>query len=90
MAGAVAGGLFNAFAFAGAGYLFKMFDKNGYAEEAKRHNMAMEAITVEREKYLEEVTNRRNKLAKLKAELQSWPKSCGQVGSYAFRMDLML
>jgi predicted RNase H-like nuclease (RuvC/YqgF family) len=69
MAGAVAGGLFNAFAFAGAGYLFKMFDKNGYAEEAKRHNMAMEAITVEREKYLEEVTNRRNKLAKLRAEL---------------------
>jgi hypothetical protein len=47
MAGAVAGGLFNAFAFAGAGYLFKMFDKNGYAEEAKRHNMAMEALTAE-------------------------------------------
>ena len=23
-------------------------------------------------------------------DLQSWPKSCGQVGSYAFRMDLML
>jgi hypothetical protein len=44
MASAVAGGLFNAFAFAGAGYLFKYFDKNGYAEEAKRHNMAMEAL----------------------------------------------
>jgi hypothetical protein len=29
MASAVAGGLFNAFAFAGAGYLFKYFDKNG-------------------------------------------------------------
>ena len=28
MATAAAGGLFNAFAFAGAGYLFKMFDKN--------------------------------------------------------------
>jgi hypothetical protein len=40
MASAVAGGLFNAFAFAGAGYLFKYFDKNGYAEEAKRHNLA--------------------------------------------------
>jgi Skp family chaperone for outer membrane proteins len=69
MAGAVAGGLFNAFAFAGAGYLFKMFDKNGYAEEAKRHNLAMEALTAEREKYLEEVTNRRNKLAQLREEL---------------------
>jgi cytidylate kinase len=44
MAGGVAGGLFNAFAFAGAGYLFKMF--------AKRHNMAMENFTAEREKYL--------------------------------------
>ena len=69
MAGAVAGGLFNAFAFAGAGYLFKMFDKNGYAEEAKRHNMAMEALTAEREKYLEEVTDRRNKIAQLREEI---------------------
>jgi 5-bromo-4-chloroindolyl phosphate hydrolysis protein len=69
MAGAVAGGLFNAFAFAGAGYLFKMFDKNGYAEEAKRHNMAMENFTAEREKYLEQVTNRRNKIAQLREEL---------------------
>jgi 5-bromo-4-chloroindolyl phosphate hydrolysis protein len=69
MAGAVAGGLFNAFAFAGAEYLFKMFDKNGYAEEAKRHNMAMEALTAENEEYLEEVTDRRNKIAQLREEL---------------------
>ncbi|CAB3982132.1 Hypothetical predicted protein [Paramuricea clavata] len=69
MASAVAGGLFSAFAFAGAGYLFKIFDKNGYAEEAKRHNMAMETLTAEREKYLEGVTNRKNKIAQLKAEL---------------------
>ena len=71
MAGAVAGGLFNAFAFAFAGavYLFKMFDKNGYAEEAKRHNMAMEAFTAEREKYLEGVTDRRNRIAQLREEI---------------------
>ena len=69
MASTVAGGLFNAFAFAGAGYLFKYFDKNGYAEEAKRHNMAMEELTAEREKYLEQVTDRRNKLAQLREEL---------------------
>ncbi|CAB4011385.1 Hypothetical predicted protein [Paramuricea clavata] len=66
MASAVAGGLFNAFAFAGAGYLFKMFDKNGYAKEAHRHNIAMENLTAEREKYLEEVTDRRNRLAQLR------------------------
>jgi uncharacterized coiled-coil DUF342 family protein len=46
-----------------------MFDKNGYAEEAKRHNMAMEALTAEREKYLEEVTDRRNKIVQLREEL---------------------
>jgi Skp family chaperone for outer membrane proteins len=69
MASAVAGGLFNAFAFAGAGYLFKYFDKNGYAEEAKRHNLAMEKLTAEREKYIEQVTNRKNKLAQLREEL---------------------
>ncbi|CAB4022264.1 Hypothetical predicted protein [Paramuricea clavata] len=45
-----------------------MFHKNGYVEEAKRHNTAMEALTAEREKYLLEITNRRNKLAQLKAE----------------------
>ena len=69
MASAVAGGLFNAFAFAGAGYLFKYFDKNGYAEEAKRHNLAMEKLTAEREKYIEQVTSRKNKLAQLREEL---------------------
>ncbi|CAB4041857.1 Hypothetical predicted protein [Paramuricea clavata] len=46
-----------------------MFDKNGYAEEAHRHNKAMENLTAEREKYLEEVTDRRNKIAQLKSEL---------------------
>ncbi|CAB3987339.1 Hypothetical predicted protein [Paramuricea clavata] len=51
------------------GYLFKMFDKNGYAEEAHRHNKAMENLTAEREKYLEEVTDRRNRIAQLKSEL---------------------
>ncbi|CAB3999229.1 Hypothetical predicted protein [Paramuricea clavata] len=43
--------------------------KNGYAEEAKRHNLAMENLTAEREKYLEEVTDRRNRIAQLKSEL---------------------
>ncbi|CAB3997736.1 Hypothetical predicted protein [Paramuricea clavata] len=42
---------------------------NGYAEEAHRHNLAMENLTAEREKYLEEVTDRRNRIAQLKSEL---------------------
>ncbi|CAB4016602.1 Hypothetical predicted protein [Paramuricea clavata] len=69
MASAVAGGLFNAFAFAGAGYLFKYFDKSGYADEAERHNLAMEKVTEEREKYVEGITSRKDKLSELREEL---------------------
>ncbi len=39
----VAGGLFNA--FAGAGYLFKIINREGYGDEIKRHNLAMEQLT---------------------------------------------
>ncbi|CAB4001029.1 Hypothetical predicted protein, partial [Paramuricea clavata] len=47
----------------------KLAISNGYAEEAHRHNKAMENLTAEREKYLEEVTDRRNRIAQLKSEL---------------------
>ena len=47
----VAGGIFNAFAFAGAGYLFKMINSDGYGEEInameqlmEQHNLAMEQL----------------------------------------------
>ncbi|CAB4000360.1 transcriptional regulator [Paramuricea clavata] len=53
----------------GAGYQFKMFDKNGYAEEAKIHNMAMEALTAEREKYLEEYRRANEKMDSTKSEI---------------------
>ena len=35
---------FAAVSFADAGYLFKMFDSNGYEEEMKRHNLAMQQL----------------------------------------------
>ena len=38
------GGLFNAVAFAGAGYLFQQINKDGYDEETKRHDLAMERL----------------------------------------------
>jgi hypothetical protein len=69
MASAVLGGLFNAFAFAGAGYLVKYFDKNLYNEESNRHDLAMEKQNEENEKYLKMVTDRKNKLAELREEL---------------------
>ena len=33
---------FAALSFAGAGYLFEMIDKDGYNEEMKRHDLALE------------------------------------------------
>ena len=50
MASVVAGGLFNAIAFAGAGYVFHKLDKRGYEAEMKRHNKAMEEFNREKEK----------------------------------------
>ena len=38
------GAVINGLAFSGAGELFKMFDKNGYEEEMKRHNLAQEQL----------------------------------------------
>ena len=36
MAGVVAGGLFNAIAFAGAGYIFHKLDKSGYEKKNEK------------------------------------------------------
>ena len=35
---------FAAISFAGIGYLFKVFDKNGYEAELKRHNRALQDL----------------------------------------------
>ena len=40
----VGGAIINGIAFTGAGELFRMFDKNGYAEEMKRYNLAQEQL----------------------------------------------
>ena len=46
MASVVAGGLFNAVAFAGAGYVFHKLDKRGYEEEMKSHNKDLDDTNV--------------------------------------------
>ena len=61
MASVVAGGLFNAIAFAGAGYVFHKLDKNGYEKEMKRHNEAMEKLSEEKEKWYEKQSRRKTK-----------------------------
>ena len=42
---------FSALAFAGAGWLFQHLDKNGYKEEPKRHDVALEQLTRDQEKW---------------------------------------
>ena len=61
MASMVAGGIFNA--FAGAGYLFKIINSDGYGEEIKRHNLAMEQLTRARQEWNQkEIEQRRKQL----------------------------
>ena len=69
MASVVAGGLFNAVAFAGAGYVFHKLDKKGYEDEMKRHNLAMEQLTAAREKWYEKTVEKKNKVALLHQQL---------------------
>ena len=65
MAGVVAGGLFNAIALAGAGYVFHKLDKNGYEKEMERHDRAMERLSAEKEKWYEKTVEKKNEIALL-------------------------
>ena len=69
MASAVAGGLFNAIAFAGAGYVFHKLDENGDEKEMKRHNEAMEKLSNEKEKWHERTVEKKNRIALLRQKL---------------------
>ena len=66
----MAGGLFNAIAFAGAGYVFHKLDKNGYEKEMERHDKAMEKLSKEKEKWYESDVEKKNKIALLRQKLQ--------------------
>ena len=46
---------FAAVSFAGAGYLFKFFDSNGYEKEMKRHNLAMEQLQKAKDEFNKEI-----------------------------------
>ena len=60
MAGMVVGGLFNAFAFAGAGFLFSKLNHSGYKDEIKRHNLALEQLSIAKQKWYEKEVARKN------------------------------
>ena len=82
--GVVAGGLFNAIAFAGAGYVFHKLDKNGYEKEMRRHNKAIERFEREKEKWYEKTVEKKNKIALLRQEVQDANKDFKDVNE-AFR-----
>ena len=69
MAATMGGSLFAALAFSGAGYLFHLLDKNGYSDEVKRHNKAMEDLTRAREKWYEEEVRRKDEINRRRQEL---------------------
>ena len=69
MTSVAASGVFNALAFAGAGYLFKMIDKGGYEKELRRHNRAMEKLSGAKEKLYENEIAQKNKIAELRRQL---------------------
>ncbi len=64
----VAGGLFNAVAFAGAGYLFQKLNRNGYGEETRRHDLALEKLEKARQEWNQKDIERQEKVAALRRE----------------------
>jgi hypothetical protein len=69
MTSVVVGGLFNAVAFAGAGFLFSKLNGQGYKEEVKRHNQALEKLAKAKEKFYESEVKRRNDEARGRDEI---------------------
>lgn len=61
--------LFAAFAFSGAGILMKHLDKNGYEEEMKRHNKALEDLTKAKEAFYENEVKQHDKIQQLRQQL---------------------
>ena len=64
----VVGGLFNAVAFAGAGFLFSKLNHSGYEKEIKRHNEAMEKLTKDKEIWFEKQEERKQEILKLRQQ----------------------
>ncbi len=67
----VAGGLFIVVAFAGAGYLFQKFNKDGYGEETKRHDLALEKLEKARQEWNQKHIERQEKMVALRREKEN-------------------
>ena len=89
MAGMVAGGLFNAIAFAGAGFLFSKLNHSGYEDEIKRHNLALEQLSRAEEEWYEKEVARKNdievkrrQLADASADINVTNKALSSLSDY--------
>ena len=69
IASAIAGGVFYAFAFAGAGWLFSKLNHKGYKAEIKRHNHSLEQLAKDKQKWYQEEVRRKDHIAELKEQL---------------------
>jgi hypothetical protein len=69
MASVIAGGLFNAISFAGAGYLFSKLNEKDYEKEIRRHNLALESLARAKQKWYENEIKQRDKVLKLRQEI---------------------
>ena len=68
MVSVTASGVFNALLFAGAGYLFKLLDGNGYKNEIKRHDLAIEKLTKARELWSQNEVNKKDEISRKRQE----------------------
>ena len=60
---------FAAISFAGAGYFFKAFDKNGYEAEIKRHNKALEDLQKAKETFYQNEVKQHDRIQQLRQQL---------------------
>ncbi len=88
MTSVVVGGLFKAFVFAGAGYLFQKFNKDGYDEETKRHDLAMEQLEKARQEWNQKDVERLEKAANLRQERSDADTDFGKINKSLKDYDL--
>ena len=69
MISVVVGGLFNAVTFAVAGFIFSKLNGQGYKEEVKRHNQALEKLAKAKETFYESEVKRRNDEVRRRAKI---------------------
>ncbi|CAB4036148.1 Hypothetical predicted protein [Paramuricea clavata] len=79
----------------GAGFLFSHLNQNGYKEEVKRHNRALEELATAKEKFYESEVKRRNEELRRRQEIldanhdiEETNKALDELRNFSRRQDL--